>query len=151
MLHQGRVALATMYTRKDDGGDPHWFSENVKKWRKERRLSQEDLARKITELSPEVPTFHQQTIQKIENRTRRVSLTDACFITAALELDLNTMLANPNDRSESVAEQQKKLLRRNLRVVQLATKELEKSLDNLGFLIDDIPVEERQSDHGVDN
>ena len=139
-----------MYTRKDDGGDPHWFSENVKKWRKERGVSQGDLARKITELSPEVPTFHQQTIQKIENRTRKVSLTDACLITVALDLDLNTMLANPNERRGSVTEQQKKLLRRNVKVVQLAVENLEKSLDNLGFLIDDAPAEVGMDD-GVDN
>lgn len=139
-----------MYTRKDDGGDPHWFSENVKKWRKERGMSQGDLARKITELSPEVPTFHQQTIQKIENRTRKVSLTDACLITVALDLDLNTMLANPNERRGSVTEQQKKLLRRNVKVVQLAVENLEKSLDNLGFLIDDAPAEVGMDD-GVDN
>ena len=139
-----------MYTRKDDGGDPHWFSENVKKWRKERGMSQGDLARKITELSPEVPTFHQQTIQKIENRTRKVSLTDACLITVALDLDLNTMLANQNERRGSVTEQQKKLLRRNVKVVQLAVENLEKSLDNLGFLIDDAPAEVGMDD-GVDN
>ena len=139
-----------MYTRKDDGGEPHWFSENVKKWRKERGMSQGDLARKITELSPEVPTFHQQTIQKIENRTRKVSLTDACLITVALDLDLNTMLANPNERRGSVTEQQKKLLRRNVKVVQLAVENLEKSLDNLGFLIDDAPAEVGMDD-GVDN
>ena len=140
-----------MDTRKDDGGDPHWFSENVKMWRKKRGLSQDDLARKITDLSQDAPNFHQQTIQKIENRTRKVSLTDAVYITAALELDLNTMLANPNARNGSVTENQKKVLRRNVQVVQLAVEKLEKSLDNLGFLIDDIPVEEQRDDDGVDN
>src|SRR5699024_2155615 len=118
--------------------------------RGERGLSQGAHARKITEQSPEVPTFHQQTIQKIENRTRKVSLTDACLITVALDLDLNTMLANPNERRGSVTEQQKKLLRRNVKVVQLAVENLEKSLDNLGFLIDDAPAEVGMDD-GVDN
>lgn len=128
-----------MDTNTDTPRDPHKFRENMKKWRKIRGMSQEDLARKITENPPESPIFHQQTIQKIENGNRGISLTDAVLITVALDLDLNTMLTNPDGPAETVAEVQRKLLRRNVKVVQLAVEKLNESLENLGYLIEDSP------------
>lgn len=133
-----------MDTNKEEHRDPHVFRENMKKWRKIRGMSQDDLARKITENPPDSVIFHQQTIQKIENGNRGISLTDAVLIVIALDVDLNTMLMDPDGPDKTLDDRVKDRLRRDMHVAHLAVKELESTLKKLEEVYDIAPKEEQR-------
>ncbi|GAA4626709.1 hypothetical protein GCM10023196_036050 [Actinoallomurus vinaceus] len=72
------------------------FGEQVRRIRKARGMSQEDLARALAGTS--VPR-HQSTIAKLEAASRPLRLNEACDIATALGADLSSMLgvvANPD-------------------------------------------------------
>ena len=133
-----------MDTRTETPREPHPFRHNMKKWRKIKGMSQDDLARKITENPPDSLIFHQQTIQKIENGNRGVSLTDAVVISAALDVDLNTMLMRPDAPGKTSVDLRKERLRRDMHVAHLAVKELESTLKKLEEVYDIAPGEEER-------
>lgn len=116
----------------------------MKKWRKIRGMSQEDLARKITENPPESLIFHQQTIQKIENGNRGISLTDAVLIVVALDVDFNTMLVGPGGPDKTIDEWTKDELRRDMHVANLALKSLRSTLEHLQKVYGIAPEEEHR-------
>lgn len=143
-----------MDTKTEALREPHSFRHNVKKWRKIKGMSQDDLARKITENPPESLIFHQQTIQKIENGNRGISLTDAVLISVALDVDLNTMLMHPDGPNKTAEQLRKERLRRDMHVAHLAVREIESTLKKLEQTYDIAPGEEeresvqRQIDRG---
>lgn len=103
----------------------------MKKWRKLRDMSQEELARKITENPPDSIIFHQQTIQKIENGNRGISLTDAVQIAVALDIDLNTLLSITDGDQREQAERQNAETRRQMHIARLALDQLGETLDRI--------------------
>lgn len=133
-----------MNTNTDMHADPHEFRENMKKWRKIRGMSQDDLARKITENPPDSLTFRQQTIQKIENGHRGLSLTDAVLISVALDVDLNTMLMGPDSPDMTIDEQVKDELRRDMELAHLALKTVKGTLEHLQKVYDIAPTDKHR-------
>ncbi|WP_035744701.1 helix-turn-helix transcriptional regulator [Haematomicrobium sanguinis] len=74
-----------------------YFRSNLKGYRERAHLTQEQLAQRLSDIGF---SFRQQTIQKIEQGTRGVSLREALAISKALNLpELDALLAPPvNDR-----------------------------------------------------
>lgn len=70
-----------------------YFARNLREWRNERGMSQEELARQMAELG--FP-FHQGTIYKIETGARRVRLDEATVLAKVLGLDLDMLTAEPD-------------------------------------------------------
>lgn len=65
------------------------FAENFRKRRELLRLSQTDVAEKMTERGF---AFHQQTVAKIERGTRRVGIGEATELANILDLDISALL-----------------------------------------------------------
>lgn len=68
------------------------FRKNMISQRREKGWSQADLAERLSQSGLQ---FYPQTVQKIESGERRVQLSEAVEISAALEFEIDLMLADP--------------------------------------------------------
>ncbi|WP_016889724.1 helix-turn-helix transcriptional regulator [Mycobacteroides abscessus] len=75
------------------------FRDQMARLRKERGLTQTDLARQLATWG--LP-FHQQTVQRIENGQRPVRLNEAKLIARELEVSLDTMMSTTTASGQSM-------------------------------------------------